>query len=433
MEPQRKPPPPTPVAAEASRLLETVRRGKSGRVINPTPLVDPNLALEYGSLRFWTATYGFLYRKVLELPNDGRTAPEDALAGARDSRSLFVGRDDLADGEPDPVRGALMLYSLTPPGAQLISYRGKLYRPHSAKLKAIHVTSARLVSRDIARLLPAGTTLTIDGGKTFVAPIQLLDALTSSAPTVITVPTTTPPAPQSLSYNKPSLPAPPPAPRSAWDFAVSRSRADTSTSPPIELASTIPSGGASITADNDDEMLSPDKFANINFAEWFAEEERKEPPPGLPPLTSEPLWLTQGNIATPPPPAAAGFEPFWFAQGLAAVAPQPRFPPRGPTARDSVPPLFTPSYIPASWGAAPIQHSPLHWESTPPPPVPLQPTNLLGLPPPPPAAKPLAPGGPPSPYFTSTFTSPTPPQPYLHGHSGHGGAPPPGLFDQSAL
>ncbi len=56
---------------------------------------------------------------MLELP-EVRTSPDEAIAGAADSKSLFVGRDDLAAGEdnPPPQRGQLVIYSLTPPGAQ---------------------------------------------------------------------------------------------------------------------------------------------------------------------------------------------------------------------------------------------------------------------------------------------------------------------------
>lgn len=424
------------MAAQTRRLLETVSRGKSGRTIIATPLLNPDLLLEFGVMRFFTATYGFIMRKVFELPSDGRTAPEDALAGSSDSKSLFVGRDDLADREPDPVRGALMLYSLTPPGAQLISYRGKIYRPHSAKLKAIHVTSARLVSPEIARLLPAGTTLAVDGGKSFVAPIQLLDALTSAALTAAHAPSTPSAAPphalpllhhhnhHHLPFNSPAAPpAPPPPPRSAWDFAMSR-HADTSTPVTAELASTVPSRGASVTADDDnDEMLSPGKLASLNFSEWFAETERKTtappPPPALPPTAGEPVWFMQGTPSLPL--SAAGAEPFWSSQGPAvAAAPQPRFPPRGPT----VPPLFAATLPQASWGAA------APWDSTPSAaPTFYQhfPTSLGGGgPPPPPAVAPSA--------FTATHSAtymPPPTQPYLMAHTGHGGAPP-GLLQHSS-
>ena len=71
-------------------------------------------------LRFWSDTYGFILRKSFALPNEGRTPPADALAGGAESKSLFVGRDDLAEGERDPVRGQLMLYALTPPGNRIM-------------------------------------------------------------------------------------------------------------------------------------------------------------------------------------------------------------------------------------------------------------------------------------------------------------------------
>ena len=134
----------TPARATAQRrqletLLDTARHG--GRELDADPIKEPYLLREFGVMRFFKTTYGFVMRKALHL-NPGRTAVEDTVAGTADSRSLFLGKDDLAEGVPDPDKGSLMVYGLLPPGNRLVLYGARLFRPHSQKLKAIGVEPA---------------------------------------------------------------------------------------------------------------------------------------------------------------------------------------------------------------------------------------------------------------------------------------------------
>jgi hypothetical protein len=145
-------------------LLSTARN--SGRTFSADAIVqEPILPKEIGVMRFFRSTYGFILRQKLVAPFQ-RTSVEDSIAGDSSSASLFVGKDDLRKGVPDPDRGQLVIYGLLPPGDRLVNYQGGLYRPHSAKLKAISVEPASLIlAADLSELeaaaLPASERVAI--------------------------------------------------------------------------------------------------------------------------------------------------------------------------------------------------------------------------------------------------------------------------------
>ena len=206
------------------RLVETAKK-KSGRVYESGTLQDPKLPLEIGTLRFWHDTYGFVLRKQWSLPPESsRVSADDALAGSNDSKSLFLGKDDLADGwATEPTRAQLMIYSLAPCGNKLIDYRGKMYRPHSSKLKAIAVQAGTIIDAATAALLDPSLVLHVEG--LIVAPTQSVEALTGSARAFLLPPTSTArssriASPEDTTAAPPLLP-PAPAPRPSARLSTS--------------------------------------------------------------------------------------------------------------------------------------------------------------------------------------------------------------------
>ena len=90
-------------------LLDTARRG-SGRELDSDPLDEPTLVREFGCMRFFKQTYGFIMRGALHLA-PGRCDVKDTIAGSDSSKSLFAGRDDLCNSaQEDPLKGQLMIY-----------------------------------------------------------------------------------------------------------------------------------------------------------------------------------------------------------------------------------------------------------------------------------------------------------------------------------
>lgn len=97
--------PPSSEAARRhlERLVETSGRRPD---LERLPVVEPKLKRAYGVVRFFREGqhYGFVQRGLTHLPT-GRTAQSDTIAGGEHCVSLFVGQDDLAEGQPNPSRG----------------------------------------------------------------------------------------------------------------------------------------------------------------------------------------------------------------------------------------------------------------------------------------------------------------------------------------
>lgn len=63
-------------------------------------------------------------------------------------QALFFGLDDQDDANVHLQRNDLVTYGVLPPGSQLVRWRGRVYRPHSSKYKAVGITLISFQRKD---------------------------------------------------------------------------------------------------------------------------------------------------------------------------------------------------------------------------------------------------------------------------------------------